>query len=54
MSTEKPKPVPPARPSALLTDLPAQPVDEKEAEGVKGGHAPPDAGTSQPGITVPS
>jgi hypothetical protein len=37
MPTEKPKSPPPARKSVALGDLPAQPVDEKEAEGVKGG-----------------
>lgn len=37
MSTGKPK-HPTAVPRVkLLADLPAQPVDEKEAEGVKGG-----------------
>jgi len=37
MPTEKPKSPPPAQKSVALGDLPAQPVDEKEAEGVKGG-----------------
>jgi hypothetical protein len=37
MPTEKPKSHPPAQKSVALGDLPAQPVDEKEAEGVKGG-----------------
>jgi hypothetical protein len=42
--TEGPKSQPSAQPGALLKDLPAQPVEEKEAEGVKGGIAavPPD------------
>lgn len=39
MPTEMPKSPPPAQPGASLNDLPAQPVDEKEAEGVKGGIA---------------
>jgi hypothetical protein len=39
MPPEMPKSTPPAKPGALLKDLPAQPVDEKEAEGVKGGTA---------------
>lgn len=39
MPPEMPKSPPPAKPGALLKDLPAQPVDEKEAKGVKGGTA---------------
>ena len=53
MSTEKPKPTPPARPSAMLKDLPAQPVDEKEAEGVKGGLGALEAGNSRQDTTAP-
>lgn len=37
VSGEQPKSPPPAKPPELLKDLPAQPVDEKEAKGVKGG-----------------
>lgn len=39
MSTDKPKSPPPAPIERSLKDLPAQPVDEKEALGVKGGTA---------------
>ncbi len=37
MSAFKRQPPPPPPASPLLKDLPAQPVDEKEAEGIKGG-----------------
>ena len=37
MSGEKPKNSSPNPPGAPLLNLPAQPVGEKEAEGVKGG-----------------
>ncbi|MEO8335009.1 MAG: hypothetical protein ABI664_08555 [bacterium] len=50
MPTETPKSPPPARQSVTLQDLPAQPVHEKEAEGVKGGTAA-DGGSSPTGIT---
>lgn len=39
---DKPKSPPPALAEAKLKDLPAQPVNEKEAEGVKGGLSPQD------------
>ena len=39
MSAGKPTPTTPAKPDMPLEDLPAQPVDEKEAKGVKGGLA---------------
>jgi hypothetical protein len=46
MSTDKPKSPPAPVAAAPLKDLPAQPVDEKEAEGIKGGLAgePPEPG----------
>lgn len=50
MSTEKPKSPPPARKSASIQDLPAQPVDEKEAQGVKGG-TPGEISSSRAGTT---
>jgi hypothetical protein len=37
MSTDKPQSSAPTPAAPLLKDLPAQPVDEKEAEGIKGG-----------------
>ena len=40
MPTEKPKPSKPAQSGASLTDLPAQPVDDIEAEEIKGGSTP--------------
>ena len=44
MSADKPKSPPAQATAAPLKDLPAQPVDPKEAEGIKGGlaAAPPD------------
>ena len=43
MSAEKPKSTHPGKPSPLLTDLtdlPAKPTEEKEAQQVKGGTPP--------------
>ena len=37
MSRERPRKPASAKPNRQLKDLPAQPVDEKEAEGVRGG-----------------
>ena len=37
MPADKPKSPPPVKQGPLLKDLPAQPVDEKEAQGVVGG-----------------
>jgi hypothetical protein len=50
MPTEKPKTPPPVRQSVPLRDLPAQPVDAKEAEGVKGG-TPGESSSSRTGTT---
>ena len=46
MRTDTPQSASPPSPGAPLKDLPAQPVNEKEAEGVKGGstQSPPVTG----------
>ncbi len=49
MSTEKPK-SPPAQSRSPLIDLPAQPVDDSEAKGVKGG-SPSEIDRSRTSIT---
>ena len=54
MSSEKPTAAPPAPPAplgALITDLPAQPVDETEAKRVMGGAGSETDGTRTGDIT---